>query len=165
MSLISTFDPTKKVLGRWAHFVYTPAGVAPTPVNLRGRLCNMTADLKTLLSKSPDDAEGVLRADDEFPLEADESFTLADIEEFETVVAALGGLTKMAKGGTGILYIRQPGDATGKIRLASSSFKCSMKKPTGAVKLAGEDFAKTSVEIVNLSGAEITFTSAATLPV
>ena len=161
--LTNTFDPTKKVLGRWAHLVYTPAGVSPTLVHIRARLCNLTADLKTVLSKSPDSI-GVLRADGEQPLEADESFTLADIEEFETVVTALGGLTSMKTGGTAVLYLRQPDDASGKMRIATGSFKCSLKKPKGDVKLAGDDFAKTSIEVVNLSGAELTFSYAATDP-
>lgn len=155
-----SFDKTKTVKGAFGRIDFTPAGGAL--IALSCKIFDADGKLTTLMLKQPD-AAGVLRPVDDVPLEAEESLVAIDVEEIDEVFAILGGLTGHKKG-TATFYLRDPRDAAGVVRYKTNSFACSVKRVDGAMKLGGVDFSKSSLMFLNLSGAIITWTSAAVAP-
>lgn len=161
-----TFDKTKTAAVRWGRADITPTG-AGSATKVSGKLFDPEAKLQTVMLKQPgsDDAN---RAVDEVLLDVDESITLVDVEEIDTIFTLLGGLNGFVKG-TALVYLRDPRDAAGKVKYAISgaagaAFACSVKRPDGAIRMGGTDFSKTSLVITNLSGAPLVVTLAGDMP-
>jgi hypothetical protein len=160
-----TFEKTKTAAIRWGRFDFTPAGGAITKISCK--LFDPEAKLQTVLLKQPG-ADDANHAVDEVLLEFDETITLVDIEEIDSVFALLGGLNGLVKG-TGKIYLRDPRDAASKVKYAltaaaGAAFDCSVKRPDGAIRMGGTEFSKTSLVITNLSGAKLVATVAGDMP-
>jgi hypothetical protein len=144
----TTFDPTKIVYGAKTYAVFTPTG--GSAVNFVGKL--MEPDFKTeTVNRSVPDASGALRPDATRAKSAEETFTLTDLEEIDTVLAFMGGLTGI-KIGTVQLFIVDPASAVNTIRLSSDVFNCTAMVKSGTMKIGGGDFSKISLSFVSNKG-------------
>lgn len=160
-----TFDKTKTAAIRWGRLDFTPTGGAVVKISCK--LFDLESKLQTVMLKQPG-SDDVNHAVDEIALEQDESVTLVDIEELDTVLAQLGGLNGLVKG-TALIYVRDPRDAAGKVKYtlskaAGAAFDCSIKRPDGAVRLGGTEFSKSSLVVTNLSGEKLVATVAGNMP-
>lgn len=160
-----TFDKTKTAAIRWGRLDITPAGGAITKIS--GKLFDPESKLQTVMLKQPgaDDANHAVA---EVLLEVDESITMVDVEEIDTIFTLLGGLNGLILG-TGKVYLRDPRDAASKVKYAltaaaGAAFDCSVKRPDGAIRMGGTDWSKTSIVITNLSGAKLVVSVAGDMP-
>ncbi len=168
LSLTSSFDKTKAVNARWARLDFTPTG--GSIVKISCKMIDPDSKLTTAVLSQPG-TDDVISEVDEVEVSREETILLVDIEEIDIVIAQLGGLNGLKKG-TALGYVRDPRDATGasgKVRYcisgaASAAFACSIRRPDGAVRIGGADWAKTSLLIRNLSGAKLVWTPAAAAP-
>ena len=114
-------------------------------------------------------ADDVLRPIAHVTTEKADTITLIDVTDFDTTVALLGGCNNLVIG-TAIAYIKDPRDAAGTVKYSitaqdgTSPFVCSITRASGAVKINGKDFTKTSLVITNLSGADLKWNKAAVAP-
>ncbi len=169
LTLTNSFDKTKAVNARFARLDFTPAAGGGV-VKISCKMIDPDSKLTTSVLKQPG-ADDIIREVDEVAVESEETLTLVDIEEIDTVITALGGLNGLVKG-TALAYVRDPRDVTGasgKVRYCISgtggaAFACSLRRPDGAVRMGGNDWAKTSLLVRNLSGAKLSFTAAAPAP-
>lgn len=169
LSLTHTFDKNKTVNARWARIDFTPT--SGSVVKLSCKLLDPESKLTTAILKQPSAIDDVITEVDEVEVEREETLTLVDIEEIDTVIAALGGMNGLVKG-TALGYVRDPRDArgaSGKVRYAisgpsSSAFACSLRRPDGAVRMGGNDWSKTSLLLRNLSGSKLVWTATAAAP-
>jgi hypothetical protein len=159
-SLLSNFDKTKTVKGAYARIDFTPAGGVLTKLSCK--IIDADGKLTTVMLKEPG-ADGILRNVDDVPVEATEKLTAVDVEEIDSILTIMGGITGHLKG-TATAYIRDPRDADGVVKYKTNTFACSVKRADGAIRMGGADFSKTSLDFENLSGAKITFTTAAVAP-
>ena len=165
IQLTPTFDPTKAIHSRRQRFDFTPAN--GSLVKISCKMIDLESKLTTSVLKQPG-LDDILRDVAEVAVENEETITLVDVEEIDTIMTALGGVNGLVQG-TGILYVKDPRDATGQVKFtlsaaAGAAFACSIRRPDGAVRIGGVDWSKTSLLIRNLSGAKLVKTNAATAP-
>ncbi|MBL9187926.1 MAG: hypothetical protein JNK23_10635 [Opitutaceae bacterium] len=160
MPLTKTFDPTKTAHIRWARFDFTPT--SGSLVSISAKVVDLESKVTTAVLKQPGAGE-LNRNVDEVTLEVEESFTLVDLEEIDVVLSVLGGLSGIKKG-AGILWLKDPRDAAGKVKYKISLTACSVKRTDGAIKFGGGEWAKSGLVVTNLSGTELTPEIAANEP-
>ena len=169
-TLTTTFDPTLAVNSRRQRCDFTPAGGAVVKISCSK--IQPDPKLSTSVLKQPA-ADNVNREVDEVPTDAEETITLVDVSELDKVFAALGGMNGLVKG-TALLYVADPRDAAGKVRViigvdgaapnTPTAFACSIKKPDGAVDIGGTDWSKVSLTVRNLSGKKLQWFPAQSAP-
>jgi|GEM_PF-5792057 len=111
-TLTSNFDKTKTVAARWARVDFTPTG--GSVVKISCKLIDPESKLQTTILKNPG-LDHLNHAVEEVATEMDESVTLVDIEEIDTVISLLGGLNGLVKGACDV-WVRDPRDATSKAK-------------------------------------------------
>lgn len=164
-TLTPTFDPTKGINSRRQRFDFTPSGGALVKISCK--MIDPEQKLTTSVLKQPG-SDDINRDVAEVAIDAEETITLVDVEEIETIITQLGGLNGLIQG-TGTLYVKDPRDAAGKVKAiisgaAGAAFACSIKRPDGAIRIGGQDWSKTSLLIRNLSGAKLVWTAAGDAP-
>jgi hypothetical protein len=168
--LTSTFDATKTVASRRQRVDFTPVG-GGSVVKISCRLMDIDPKLTTQTFKHPSATDDTNRDVAEIEIEAEDTITAVDVQEIDTIADALGGLNGLVLG-TAMIYITDPRDATGKVRAivaggtkaAPVAFSCSLRKPDGAIRIGGTEFAKSSLLIRNLSGAKLVWAPGAAAP-
>ena len=159
-TLISSFDKTKTLKGAWGRVDFTPQGAGL--VQLSCKLFEPGSKLTTAALSQPD-AGGMMHAVDDVPVEAEETMTAVDIEEIDAMLNLLVGLGGHLHG-VATLYLRDPRDAAGTVRLQTNTFDCTVRRPDGPIRIGGADFSKTSLVFTSLSGAPITWLPDADAP-
>lgn len=161
----TTFDPTKAVNSRRQRLDFTPTGGSLTKIACR--MIDVDGKLTTSILKQPG-SDDINREVAEVATDAEETITLVDVDEIETVVAALSGLNGLVLG-TAKIYIKDPRDATGVSKAsitgaAAAAFACSVKRPDGAIRIGNTDWSKTSLVVRNLSGTKLSWNAAVASP-
>jgi hypothetical protein len=124
-------DSTVGVVAAPTSVATTAGAAAGAVVNFVGKV--FEADGKTtVIDRKIPDANGINRADIHFATEADENYLMTDIEEIDTILAFLSGLTGQVRG-TVQFFLRDPRDAAGYVRLLSEAFASSVIRD-GSIK-------------------------------
>lgn len=125
----TAFDATKIARLVKAFAVFTPTGGAA--VTIVGKVVDLDGKTTVIDRKIPDSA-GINRADSHFATEAEESVTLTDIEEIDTILTLIGGLTGLPRGSVQFFLI-DPRDAANTVRYLSDAFACAVQRD-GTIK-------------------------------
>ncbi len=126
------------------------------PVNIIGKLGRKKGQTTVVASSFPD-AEGINRDIDHLATEGKESVVFRDMEDYDTVIALMGGLTGLLTGGTVQIFICQPGDAVGKVRYLSDAFPCCVQRD-GDIDV-GDGYSKNpTLEFISEKLGKITWT-------
>jgi hypothetical protein len=135
--------------------VWTPPGVSPTKVNMVADLVDYdgSSDIKDTLFPGDDGLLRPLRRDQ---TKSEESFMLK-LYDLEKVKAILGGLNGFVDGGKLQLFITDPKDASGKVRLQTDDFPCSAQRD-GQVKFGGQEASTATLKFVSTKTSAISFT-------
>jgi hypothetical protein len=115
----------------------TAGATTGTPVNIIGKLSEIKGDTTVVTSKFTD-AAGMARDIDHLATEGVESITLKDMEDVDTVLDFMGGVSGLVKGAAQAFFI-DPADVPGKVRLLSEVFPCAVQR---AGNISTEAFAK-----------------------
>lgn len=151
----ATQTPADLVHGVRSYIRYTPS--AGDPIELLCTLTSYEGNLETIKNMVPG-TDNVLRPNRESQKSSEEAFII-DAKELKKVHELLGGgFNKLRKGGTVQLWIYDPDDASGKVKIKTNIFACSLKRDGGTIDFGADDFAATKVRITNLSGADVTTT-------
>jgi hypothetical protein len=134
---VQAFDATKTVFARKSFAVFTPTGGAA--VTIVGKIIEPDGKT-TIVDRKIPDAAGINRADIHFASEAEESVSFTDIEEIDSVLALLGGLTGLVRGSVQI-FVVDPRDLANKVRFLSDAFPCALTRE-GALKFGDGNVAK-----------------------
>lgn len=147
---------TNKVIAK-----YTPPGVSPTAVDFEADLVDYdgSTEIKELLFPGTD---GILRPLRRDQTKADESFTIK-CYDLEKVKAILGGLNGFVDGGTIVIYITDPKDASGKVRISTDVFTCSVQRE-GQVKFGGQEYSSANLKFTSTKTSAVTFNFDANVP-
>jgi len=134
---------------------------AGVPVNIIGKLAEIKADTTVVDSKFTD-SEGIARAVDHLAIEGVESITLKDMEDFDTVLDLLGGLSGLKKGSAQAFFV-DPNDQPNKCRLVTDVFPCAAQR---GGNVSTEGFAKNpTLEFLSEKLGKITFSKNADIVV
>jgi hypothetical protein len=120
----TAFDITKAANIRKCFAVFTPTG--GIAVTIVGKIAKLHGETTVLERKIPD-ASGINRPDFHAPLEGDESVEFSDIEEVDTILTLIGGLTGLPRGSVQI-FLRDPRDAVNTVRYLSDAFACAVQR-------------------------------------
>lgn len=157
--LTKSFDKTKTVNARWSRIDFTPTG--GSAVKISCKLLDPESKLTTQILKQPG-SDDLNRDVDEVATESEETFALVDIEEIDLVLATLGGLNGLKKGAA-VVYVKDPRDATGKVKYSVTLSACSLRRNDGAVRMGG-DWSKTTLLLRSLTGAPLAWVIAPNAP-
>lgn len=141
---------------------FTPPGSSPTAVDMEADLVDYDGsnEIKELLFPGND---GILRPLRRDLTKADESFTLK-CYDLEKVKAVLGGsLNGFVDGGTVVIYITDPKDAAGKVRVSTDVFTCSVQRE-GQVKFGGQEYSSANLKFTSTKTSGVTFSFDANVP-
>lgn len=144
------------VHGVRSYLRYTPSGESPTPIEVLTTLVSYEGANETIKNLVPG-TDNILRPNRESQKSSEEAFII-DMRELKLVLSLLGGLNKLRKGGTAQLWIYDPDDVAGKVKIKTNAFACSLKREGGSIDFGADDFAMTKVRITNLSGADVVLT-------
>ena len=132
----------------------TAGSAAGSPVEMISMMVDYEGQNETILNLAPG-ADSIARPNRESQKSSQEAFTF-DLVEISKVITLLGGLNKVIKGVVEI-WVYDPDDASGVAKLRTNAFACSAKR-VGNVGFGGDDFSKTQVKYLNLSGADVDIT-------
>lgn len=137
---------------------HTTVGVAVgATANLVGKVVDLDGKTTVIDRKIPD-AAGILRADIHFATEGEESVTLTDIEEIDSVLAFLGGLTGLVHG-TVQFFLIDPRDAAGYVRFLSDNLACAVQRD-GTIKGDNAVSKNPTLKFLNEKSSPITWSPA-----
>ena len=154
----TTYDKTKALKARKLIVIFTPTGGAA--VNFIGKLADLKGETTVIDSKFPG-SDGINRAVDHMATEGVESIVIKDLEDVETVLTAVGGLTGL-KFGTAEAFFIDPHDAALKVRYATDVFPCCMQR-AGNIEVGGGWSKNPTLEFLSEKAGPITFTPNATI--
>lgn len=154
----TAFDKTKAAFIRKSYAVFTPTGLSA--ITIVGKVSDIMGDLTVVDLKQPD-AKGVNRPVRHAPSEAVESVVIKDLEDIDTVLSTLGGLTEMKVGKVQFFWV-DPSDAAGKVRLMSDEFDCACVRG-GTITTGGEWLKNPELKFLSEKLGPITITPNATV--
>jgi hypothetical protein len=140
----------QKVIG-----VYTPPGESPTPVNFVSDLVDYEGENEIIKTKFPG-ADLKLRNIRIDQVSSEEAFSLK-LLDLKKVTDILGGLNGFKQGGTVKLFLLDPKDATGKVRIQTDAFLCSVER-TGGVKFGGKEASSATLKFTSLKDSDVVLT-------
>lgn len=133
---------------------FTPTGESPTAIDMLTALVDYEGTNETIKNMAPG-ADNVLRPNRESQKSSEEAIVVEG-GELKKVLSLLGGLNKLRKGSAEV-WIYDPDDAAGKVKVKIAAFACSLKRD-GNVTFSADDFSKMRVRVTNLSGQDLALT-------
>lgn len=165
--LVSSFDETKGAAVRRQRWDFTPSG--GSVVKISCRMSDVENKIASEVFSYPGATDDIVRDIGEVQTKSEETITLVDVLEIDTVFTLLGGLNGLVQG-TALGYIKSPRDATDKVRTisgaAGAAFAATIRRPDGPVRLGANpiDYAKVSLVLRNVSGAKLVWTASVDMP-
>src|SRR5262245_59369402 len=102
LELTPSFDKAKTINSRRQRFDFTPTG--GSVVKISCKMMDVDQKLTTQTLKQPG-SDDINREVEEVAIDAEDTITLVDIEEIDTIITQLSGLNALVKG-TGKGYIK-----------------------------------------------------------